>query len=261
MKYQVFNDLHFYDIESEDELARAKAIKKHAKEEHADVILVVGDILEGGSPLNHFSFLKSLFGDVKKIVFCLGNHEFAYKNPHEVYSKLLKQQTERMVKVAKEHIWCLDVVHYVDISPTIRIVGNTLWYDGSMKDYQDQNLLDFAGHRWLDRTIKDFNPVAECNKCKHDILASVKSAPGDVIMLTHCVPHKILNAHPTPSEFTAFSGVSDFLKKMPVGKVKWAVCGHTHKPSIGHTIHGINCVNVGYDTNVGDPIQSFTFEL
>lgn len=261
MKFQAFADLHFYNFEIEDEIERARGIREHADSVDADVILVAGDILEGMSPMNHFSALSTIFGDHRIIVFCLGNHEFAYKSLPDVIGNITYKQMKRSSEVSKEHIFCLDVNEYIDISPTIRIVGNVLWYDGSMRDYRDQSLLDFARGQWLDKTIGDFNPIVESEKCQKKIIDRIESTDKDIILLTHHVPHRKLNTHPTPSQFSAFSGIGNFLEKLPKNRVKYAVCGHTHRRSVGQVINGVNCINVGHDMYTSDEIQSFTFEL
>ena len=155
---------------------------------------------------------------------------------------------------------CLDIIGHYDISSDIRIIGNVLWYDNTLKGISTQKD-DFIVDEWLDSTIFNFTPSVNCDRCKKQIKNNVKNDAKN-ILLTHCVPHKDLNRFSIDepfSKYNIYSGCADFLKEL--NNVEWAICGHTHR-KMNKVIHNINCVNVGNDyVHKTGTIEKFIFEV
>ena len=232
-------DLHMY-LNKSLELKQVKGLVKEIK---PAAVLIAGDVYESGVKFNIYKDLASL--DVP-VVFCLGNHEFAYSKIDDV-----KKKYQDLYEPEKYDVHCLDIIgnHILRINnEDINIVGNVLWYDGSMKDVpeQDDNVII---SNWLDSTIIDFDFHKENENCINQIKAGFDKDKKN-ILLTHTCPHNDLNGFKRRglSKFNMYSGMSDFIGKMKDEGIEfsWAICGHTHLPE-KKEIHNCKCVNIGND--------------
>ena len=155
-------------------------------------------------------------------------------------------------------------VHYLDIIGSydienIRFFGDILWYDGSSGTVPGQDLLGFAGGRWLDRTIVDFDPAKECEKCVELIMTNQPSSEQAGILCTHCVPARDVNGHyqiGKKNPFDAFSAVSWLLNKV---NCDYSISGHTHRRIIEKEITEVCCINTGNDYY--PPFQHYLLEI
>lgn len=209
-------------------------------------ILIAGDIVES-SLVKHGNVYKiirkNIFRDCDfniPIIFCLGNHEFAYNSVENVFNRM------KMYNGDEYNCYCLDVCSYYDILNTdIRIIGNVLWYDNTMKP-NDNCKDDVIEEGWLDSTIINFIPSKYCNICKKQILNHINPNKKH-ILVTHCVPDIRLNwfSQNMPySVYNQYSGCVNFLNELT--NIEWAICGHTHKRMMG-VYNNINCINIGND--------------
>jgi Icc-related predicted phosphoesterase len=209
-----------------------------------DVIVISGDLVEHGiikygNTINPLESLYKLFNE-KEVIFCLGNHEFAYESHPEV----LKYWSQWK----HPHVHCLDVEGSVEIGD-FNFVGNVLWYDFTL----NKNPLVLKGDiidGWLDATIEDFDPIAECEKCKEQIYSNLKKDKRN-ILVTHMVPHIDLNtfSRETPmSPYNAYSGCDRFLLDIQDKgyEIEYAICGHTHRRECKE-IWNTPCINIGND--------------
>ena len=245
MKALVTADLHFQSKMIKDKfyLDKQKRIleQKLPSLDECDVVIIAGDVVESSimnSPVNLFNALYYLFK--KEVIFCLGNHEFAYhKHSHVIeYWKQFKHT----------HVHCLDIDGHVNFMG-VNFVGNVLWYDFSL----NKNLMLMKGEiidGWLDSTIEDFDPLKECEKCKQQIYSNL-SKDSKNILITHTVPHIDLNyfSREEPySPYNAYSGCDRFLLDCQDKgfEIEYAICGHTHKKECKE-IWNVNCINVGND--------------
>ena len=216
------------------------------EEARPDAVLIAGDVFE--SMMAHwrrtpYETLAEAIPGVK-IIFTLGNHEFIFDTIGGVIGFY-----EKHYRPGSFDVHCLDVVGRVDLHG-VRVFGNALFYDGTIMRVKGQKLTDFADGRWLDREIRNFDPVKECAKAAEAIRANMPR-PGDgiaaTVLMTHCVPCAELNAHPTmgdqSDEFSAFSGVSWLLDEI---RPDIAVCGHTHLPA-ELSRGGTRAINIGND--------------
>ena len=240
MKILCLSDLHRIVTDLWGSQEQEKWIASLLEEHCPDTVLITGDIFEHNLCVNPYEELDRIFGGVP-VICTLGNHEFSYME----FTKVLKNY-KSWYDPGKWNVHYLDVVGSYDVG-NVHFFGNVLWYDGSTATVPGQNLMDFAGGRWLDRSIIDFDPVTECEKCVEQI---IENKPGEEqigILCTHTVPDQGMNGHYQEGQqnlFDAFSGVSWLLEKV---KCTYAVSGHTHRRIIGKEISGACCINVGND--------------
>jgi len=205
-----------------------------------DLVLLAGDLFESDGPRefipdwrNPYAILADWFPDLP-VLFVLGNHEFFRRSVAQTHAFF-----RRAYDPDRWNVHCLDLVGHYDCG-SLRILGNVLWYDGSLAWRPDQRLLDFADGNWMDCTIRQFDPVAEHRRC----LAAIRqhhSPDRPNLLLTHTAPHRRLALQP-PTQFSAFSGCANLLDQLPFA---FAVCGHTHLRNLGCEIDGCRCVNPG----------------
>lgn len=212
---------------------------------NVDVVVISGDVVEHGiihhgNMINPLESLYKLFQE-KEVIFCLGNHEFAYESHPEVI-KYWSQWKH-------PHVHCLDIEGHVTIDKW-NFVGNVLWYDFTL----NKNPLVMKGEiidGWLDATIENFDPLIENQKCKSQIFNNL-SKDHENILVTHMVPHIDLNTFSKEqpnSPYNAYSGCDRFLLDLQdfgSGEISFAICGHTHKREC-KDIWNIHCINIGND--------------
>ena len=210
--------------------------------EDYDIVLISGDVVESSiykrkTATEIYDILYSIFE--KDIVFCLGNHEFAYSDFTKVHEFWQTGKNH-------PHVHCLDIDGKFELN-NITFTGNVFWYDFSL----NENQLLMQGEivdGWLDSTISNFDPIKENEKCQNQILQNL-SKTNKNILITHMVPHKDLNTFSieTPfSAYNAYSGNKDFLKQLSDYNIEYALCGHTHRREC-KDIYGIKCINLGND--------------
>ena len=242
MKILALADLHATG-RSHDSLDAAVAI---AYRGNYDVIVIAGDVSEQSVP----DVYNLLLAFPVPVVFCLGNHEFSrhtVQAVHQKYTELQEQHKDDLIR-------CLDVVPKATLKDAV-FMGSVLWYDGTLstlpKDRRDE-LMEHIHPHWYDRTIHDFNPRKENEECVKRLLP-LNDEQGVKVMVTHMVPHRILNAFEQTEPdgpFNVYSGMNNLFDRV---KPDIAICGHTHKQVI-ETIDGVHCWNVGNDYYwSGDP--------
>lgn len=249
MKILILSDLHIPPemITSLFKLEKYKRILQKQIHSEYDMVLISGDVFEHRVPKyqNVFELLYILFNG-KPVVFCLGNHEFAYEKHQNVLKTYNIQYQIFKEKEPNSNIICLDVNGYYDFGNN-RIVGNVFWYDWSLNHCRTLMKGELI-EEWLDFSIEEFDPMKEHEKCREQILKNIDRTKN-MILLTHTVPHKELNSFTKDdpiSPFNAYSGVKDFLKEIKDQNFKFSICGHTHRREI-KDIYGIHCINIGND--------------
>lgn len=242
MKALILSDLHINQEYYNDIFGQKKykKILENQIKEDFDIVLIAGDVFEHrimNTKQNPFDILNFLF-DEKEVVFCLGNHEFAYEH----FNDVMKYWS----KFSNNNIHCLDVCNNVVIN-NVNFVGNVFWYDFSL----NKNPMLMKGEivdGWLDATIKEFDPIKENEINKNKILKSIDENRRN-ILITHMVPHWLLNSFSIDQEmslYNAYSGNYDFLKEIKNKNIEYAICGHTHRREC-KDIYGIHCINIGND--------------
>lgn len=249
MKLLILSDLHIpveYVVNQFKLEIYKKKLQNQIKSNY-DIVLISGDVFEHQvtKHKNVYEILNYLF-DGKKVVFCLGNHEFAYEDYNSVITTYDVQYKIFKEKYYDKDIICLDVCGQYNFN-NYRIVGNVFWYDWSLNNCRTLMKGEII-EGWLDNTIENFDPLQEHNFCKQQIFNNIDKSKN-MILLTHTVPHEFLNTfskeQPT-SPFNSYSGTKDFLKELNGLNFKYAICGHTHRREINE-IYGIKCINIGND--------------
>ena len=127
MRAIIFSDLHLqtkalFDRFYFNKLKRVMNLKPN----EYDIVIISGDLVE--SYIMYYDYgvkpFESLFELFEKdVVFCLGNHEFAFQSHPEV----LKWWS----KWSHPNVHCLDVEGFYE-KDGYRFIGNVLWYDWSL---------------------------------------------------------------------------------------------------------------------------------
>jgi len=188
------------------------------------------------------------------VVFCLGNHDFAYDSVENARARLLRDRDECLLKgVRNAH--CLDIEGHFD-THGVRFYGNVLWYDGTLCNRPDRDRwMRKIWDCWLDCTIEGFRPAEEFGRCVEQIVGEQSSAsPGaKLVLVTHTVPLRALNAFDTAtpdSIANCYSGAANLFDDHGV-RPDLALCGHTHRRAECEFAHPdgrvARCLNSGND--------------
>lgn len=252
MKILCLSDLHRVVSDRFEQLGQDAWIAELMEKYHPDVVVITGDIFESNLSVNPYEELHRLFNGLP-VICTLGNHEFCYTTVKDVLSLY-----ETMYDPQKWNVHYLDIVGAYDIGK-VHFFGNVLWYDGSTASVENQNLLDFANNRWLDRVIVDFDPLKECERCVNQIMDNQPGVGQVGVLCTHTVPAIEVNGHYSyglRNLFDAFSGVDKLLEKV---RCDYAISGHTHRTVIGKVIDGVMCINTGNDYT--PPFRHYLLQL
>lgn len=249
MKLLILSDLHI-PVETAASyfyFEKYKRILEKQITSDYDMVLISGDVFEHQVTykVNVFNILDILFNG-KPVVFCLGNHEFAFENYNDVIDMYKREYEQFKLLYPDKSIKCLDISNYYDFGNN-RIVGNVFWYDWSLNNCRTLMKGEII-EGWLDTSIKNFDPLEEHEKCKQKIFKNV-DITKNMILLTHTVPHESMNSFSKEqpySPYNSYSGTKDFLKELTGMNFKFSFCGHTHRKE-NHEIYGIKCINVGND--------------
>lgn len=270
MKILAFADLHIdlFRIKNNDLISfkQKQKIREIICLHKPDFITISGDVFERYvefhkknevSKLNLYKTLNNIVliqDDLEEkvcsipVIFCLGNHEFAYNSIEECKKAFEYAENENGNRY---NIHCLDIVGNVEFDST-NFVGNVLWYDGSCSKREDRiNHIKNIYDGWLDSTIKDFDAIKENKKCIEQIKNGIVEHKTNVL-ITHMVPTYNLNVHnkydPT-SIFNVYSGHGNLFKDYDIN-VDVAISGHTHLPAFEHYYevgYSTRCFNIGND--------------
>lgn len=238
------SDLH-WDMEIfREEQHRAKELRDKIDEYEPEVIVISGDIFESTSDdkfKSPYRLLSEYIDDSLPIICVLGNHEFYNFRVDDIISRY-----RETYEPEKYNVHYLDVIGNYTFEP-FTFFGNVLWYDGSTGTVKNQDIFKWAGGRWSDRFIEDFNPIKENKRCIEQIKRNNPHDLDTSVLVTHCIPHIDLNAHINMcgSEFDIFSGIADLFSETGIYP-DYSLCGHTHKRALKR-IKGVNCINVGND--------------
>ena len=240
------SDLHLHRDTIDDVLDR---IRKRLRESNPDALVISGDVSDLPSH-NTYGFFSEF--DLP-VVFCLGNHEFAYSTVENTLAKYVHDY-EMCASRGVKNVHCLDTEGHFD-ALGVRFYGNVLWYDGSLSNRMDTSrLMKTIHYGWLDATIGDFHALEEHRKCVEQIKHSQRYArEKKLVLVTHCVPHRKLNLFDTETPMSipnCYSGVDNLFDSCNIHP-DVALCGHTHRRVLyEHRMKDgreIRCYNSGND--------------
>lgn len=242
MKIFATSDLHISEANS----TQFSLLKYKVEKENPDVIVICGDIYDTRA-VDPFSELATLG---KPVVFCLGNHEFAY----QIYGEVIDRYACLQMKYLDKQVYCLDVLPDGVEIDNVKFAGNVLWYDGSLSERPDvENKLKNIDKNWLDRTIERFDAKKENAECVNLIKRAMTGWNNKrSVLVTHTVPYWKLNqfSYDTPfSTYNIYSGMKDLFKTARITPAV-AFCGHTHRKSrveYRDSDKSVLCVNIGND--------------
>lgn len=235
MKIFATSDLHIGYERSQT----INILRDYVKKVNPDVVVISGDVYDyrGINPFYELTTLEV------PVVFCLGNHEFAYRYVDMVHDHY--KFNSRF-----DNVYCLDTKGHVDING-VRFVGNVLWYDGSLSNRNDvTEKLKHIDKTWLDCTILDFDPMIENRNCINQIKEHLKDYTGKSVLVTHTVPYwklNLFNFEEPNGVYNIYSGVKDLFHNDDIN-VDVAICGHTHRrTNLEYNEDGksIRCYNIG----------------
>lgn len=244
MKALIYSDLHLSPKVLMDVFHRNKfkRILQLDKKEY-DIVIISGDVVESSimnCVENPLEKIYEIFNS--DVVFCLGNHEFAFRDHSQVL--------EWWAQWKHPHVHCLDIEGHFE-KDQYRFIGNVLWYDFSLnkcRQLMKGEIID----GWLDATIENFDPLIENEKCVKQILDNCSFDKNiKHVLVTHTVPHIDLNtfSKETPnSPYNAYSGMERFILDIQDRGINLtnAICGHTHRREC-KTIWNVDCINIGND--------------
>lgn len=240
------SDLHLHSQTLDGVLC---AIRDRLAKSNPDILVVSGDVSDMPSH-NVFGILGEF--DLP-VVFCLGNHEFAYSTIDRTLEKY-RHDKEQCLAVGVRNAHCLDTEGHFD-ALGIRFYGNVLWYDGSLSNRMDTaKHMKTIYHGWLDATILGFDAMREHGKCVEQIRHAQRYARGrKLVLVTHCVPHRKLNLFDTETPLgipNCYSGVDNLFDTWNIHP-DIALCGHTHRRVLYNHVmkdgREIRCYNSGND--------------
>ena len=248
MKILCLSDLHLRQEAVVDALDRQRLspflaqIAATVAEVSPDAVVVTGDTVCPAQVRLLSATLRTLIPTDMLVIATLGNHEFWGRTFEDTLAKL-KEQT-----LADPNIFYLDLIGAVELG-SVNFVGGTLFFDGSMRVRDDQQIDQWDG--WPDWQIIDIESrYMEFNAYYVDMIRS-KMKPGmPTALCTHHVPHVRLNGH-EPGHYSFYTGMKDLVHELPFDSKfsNYLICGHTHRRVIGEVVPGFMGVNVGSDFN------------
>lgn len=206
MKIQYVSDLHL-------DFGKVKTINKIA-----DVLVIAGDISNGGAWLNHIERLTSEFD---KVFIVLGNHEH-----YSINGKTLREQ----VDYYKKAVEALDVTNIELLDNEYRIYKGKVIYGGTM-----WTRLNKTEGRQISRLMNDFNFVTVKdtvvdNAYFHAGLQSAYHKFGTVdLVISHHAP-SFRSVHPKFAGSEANLGYVCRTAEAFLDCTRFWIHGHMHDP-------------------------------
>ena len=141
-----------------------------------DALAISGDISEAPLLNEHLNLLETYLQ--RPIYFVLGNHDFYRGSFEEVIPSV------RAFSSQSTFLHCMDLMEFVDLTPTTALVGHGCWGDGGYGDfYRSQILLnDWKVIEELRKWKKGpwrLSCLKRCRACEQDIL-QWEVTPDDV---------------------------------------------------------------------------------
>ncbi len=141
-----------------------------------DALAISGDISEAPHLHEHLEMLESYVQ--RPIYFVLGNHDYYRSSFGEVLPAL------RIFTSGSTHLHCLDLMEYIELTPTTALVGHGCWGDGGYGDFFGSRIMlnDWKVIEELRQWQKGpwrLSCLKECGACEEEMM-KLKVEPEDV---------------------------------------------------------------------------------
>ena len=178
MKLAWTSDLHLVFLASDssstnDDLRRW--LERLARESF-DALAISGDISEAPRLHEHLELLEAYVQ--RPIYFVLGNHDYYRGSIEEVVPKL------RAFTAEMTHLHCLDLMGFVELTPTTALVGHGCWGDAQYGDFfrsrillNDWKVIDEL--RYWQRGPWRLSCLNQCGACEEEVL-KIEVLPEDL---------------------------------------------------------------------------------
>lgn len=270
MKFRLLSDLH---LEFEDRVVDYTPMPQ--QDEKTTVLILAGDIAKG---IDAVPFIQNMCKRFYKVVYCLGNHEFYYKEYNKVRAQWndIPEMPDNFI-LLDDHVAVIDDPFETGVQ--VRLVGGTLWTDFNGGDYfaislAKEGMNDFhcikfkSGDKVSGYRKRRFHPndTIRAHNITKTLITETLRVPfdGPTVVITHHLPHPLCIAQEfrdNPLNPAYMSNLDEIIEQYDIAV--W-VHGHTHT-NVDEEVHGTrilcnprgytpNDLNKGYDEN-------FTFEV
>lgn len=252
MKILVLSDLHL-DVAPLGVSQNGKRI-----DEHADVVVLAGDIDEG---VKGFRWARETFLD-KPVIYVAGNHEF--------YGQHWTQHIDTMREAAAKHNIDFLEAEAIDLGG-IRFLGCSLWTDfellgadakpaalrlakSTMNDYARIKINKSPEFYWVHsrRLIPELTVRRHASSVEWLEGRLNSGCPSKTVVVTHHAPHLRSIPDQFAGDLLSAAYASDLTRLM--GKASLWIHGHTHE-SANYVVNGtrVMCNPRGYTRWTKDP--------
>lgn len=255
MRILCLSDLHLKildrDILNKQLPLMAMDVRKTVLETRPDLVVLTGDVLLPLALRSLSALCGQLFPATVPVLVTLGNHEFWGRRFEDTLYVLRNQQRSA------------ENVHFLDICGGFvfggyNFVGGTLFFDGSLRYRQSQEILPWRG--WNDHFVLDIvRRYREFNRYFVDQMRGALVPGMPTVVCTHHVPHRAFLGL-TPNHYDFYSGMNDLPSELGLDPqfTHYLICGHTHYRMVGELVPGFFCINVGSDYGV---LRHYLLEL
>ena len=270
MKFRLMSDLH---LEFEERVMDYTPMPQ--QDEKTTVLILAGDIATG---LDAIPFIQNMCKRFYKVVYCLGNHEFYYKE----YNKTRAQWNDQP-KMPDNFILLDDHVVVIDdpfkTDAQVRLVGGTLWTDFNDSDYfaismAKEGMNDFhcikfkSGNKTTGFHKRKFHPhdTIRAHNITKTLITETLRVPfnGPTVVVTHHLPHPLCIDQQFRANSLNPAYMSNLDEVIASNEIAVWVHGHTHT-NVNEEVHGtrILCNPRGYTPdNLNEGYnENFTFEV
>jgi putative phosphoesterase len=254
MRIAVTADLHYDLIRTEEDLEELVKLITALTLEHPDVLIIAGDTVGLGWPRLPEIF-KLLSPVAPERLFVLGNHEY-WSADRDTFNHL--ETLAGMIQAGGFHL--LD--NGPKVIGNIGFAGNCGWYDYSFAQNNPPHGISYEDKLfkgdviWNDAHMVNLNQ-SDREYTKHllvqleaDIL-ELENQVDTIVTVTHLIGFQEMAIQypddPLWNFINAYLGsnsLGDLLLRHP--KVKYHLCGHTHRPAKIVKAH-LTSINVGSD--------------
>ncbi len=169
MKLAWTSDLHLVFLTPQCDAPEDQLVPwlEQLAEEPFDALAISGDISEAPHLHEHLALLESYVQ--RPIYFVLGNHDYYRGSIEQVLPALQSFMSDAT------HLHCLDLLEYIELTPTTALVGHGCWGDGGYGDFFNSRVMlnDWKVIEELRKWQKGpwrLDCVNRCGACRQEIV-------------------------------------------------------------------------------------------